>query len=206
MTQQTNQAPSANDLLNQTGKGVGLKMGKNHAAQGQMLGGKIVSDPQTYHVREYDKNNPGNGPLKYFPSGDPIYGLTVDVQTTERDPSIEDDDGVRRMFIEKKRQLNAVRDAVRQAGASGLAVGGDLYMAWTGEESGQGTNPAMLWAAQYTPPAIGIPGPTPPAQQLATTPAAPSAPEVPAATAAALGNLDPAQIQALLAMAGQQQS
>jgi hypothetical protein len=209
MTQQ----PSANDLLNQSGKGVGLKMGKNHAAQGQMLGGKIVSDPQTYHVREFDANNPGNGPLKYFPSGDPIYGLTVDVQTDQRDPSIEDDDGVRRMFIEKKRQLNAVRDAVRQAGASGLAIGGTLYMAWIGEEAGKGASPAMLWAAQYTPPAVTVPGITQP-QNTQMTPATPQAAptppttpvEAPAGAVAALGNLNPEQIQQLLAMANQPQA
>lgn len=222
--------PSANDLLNQ-GRGTGLKMGKSHAQMGQMLGGRIVADPSTYHVREYDKNNPGNGPLKYFPSGDPIYGLTVDVQTNERDASIEDDDGVRRMFIEKKRQLNAVRDAVRASGANGLAVGGTLYMAWIGEEDSTAASPAMLWAAQYTPPTVGIPGAPPqqpPAQTYqqsapATAPYVPPAPvqaapvqpapvaqppavDQPAAAAvAALGNLDPAQIQQLLAMAAQNQ-
>jgi hypothetical protein len=39
------------------------------------------------------------GEPKFWPSGDPMYQVIVTVQTQERDPSIQDDDGKRRLFI-----------------------------------------------------------------------------------------------------------
>lgn len=204
----------ANDVL----MGGGGAKSANLDQQGVFVGGRIVATPKAYQVREYDPNTPGGGAPKFFPSGDPIMGIVVDVQTDQRDDS--EDNGVRRLYLEKKRQLDAVRDAVRTTGAPGLSIGGELYIAWTGyaQDGKNPVNPPKSYQASYKTPAVAIPGGAPagaaPAVQ-APTPAVPpqqfqhAAQQVPAAAvapaaAAALGNLTPEQAQQLLALAGQQ--
>src|SRR3546814_3652970 len=63
-------------------------------------GGRVVTKPQARQEREYDPRNPGKGALKFFPSGDPIMGIVVDVQTNERLDA--DDNGIRRIYVEGK--------------------------------------------------------------------------------------------------------
>jgi hypothetical protein len=201
----------ANDVL----MGGGGTKSANLDQQGVQVGGRIVGNPKAYQVREYDPNTPGGGPLKFFPSGDPIMGICVDVQTSQRDDG--EDNGVRRLYLEKKRQLDAVRDAVRAAGATGLQVGGELWIAWTGyaTDGKNPTNPPNQ--AQYRAPTVAIPGAdaspapapmTPPSSATPQAPvpaaATPPATQANPATAAALGNLDPAQLQQLLAAAAAQ--
>lgn len=194
---------TANDVLMGTSVPT-LKMGKKHVPQGTMRGGRIVGEPQSYQVRDFKTQE-----LKFYPkSGDPIMGLWVDVQTDERDPSIDGDTGARRMYVEKKRQLDAVRDAVRAVGAPGLAAGGELWMAWTGEEQvPNAVDPALTWEAQYKPPAVPVPGTAP---TTATAPPVPTQQPAPIATATttpaapnALAGLTPEQLQALAALAPQ---
>lgn len=143
----TQAPPSADDVL----MGGGRPAAK-FTTPGTVVGGKIVSPPKTHQEREFDRNKPGQGTLKVFPSGDPIYGITVDVQTKERIDS--EDDGVRRIWIEGKRLKEAVRDAVREGGAHRLEAGGELWVKYTGdgESDGAGMNPPKLWAAKYSAP------------------------------------------------------
>jgi hypothetical protein len=76
-------------------------------------------------------------------------------QTTERDPAIDHDDGVRKLYI-KGQMRQAVRDAVVAAGARGLERGGSLAVQWVGEEdAGPGMNPKKLFSAQYRRPPTG---------------------------------------------------
>lgn len=179
-----NQGPSADDVL----WGGSSARSAEFKIVGTSVGGKIISKPQSYHTREYDKLNPGQGPLKYYPSGDPIMGIRVDVQTTLREDA--DDDGVRRFYLESQRQLGAVRDAVRAVDAPGLQQGGVLVMTFTGTEEGQGSIPAKTWAASYSPAGVAVPGgppvSTPPQYQAGPPPAWASAPApTPAPTPAA---------------------
>ena len=161
--------PDPNDVLNGGGGAPSLDM-----PQGVWVGGPVRA-AKTYHVREYDPNNPGRGALRYFPSGDPIYGVVYDVQTSERTDA--DDDGVRRMFVEKVRQLNAVRDAVAAAGAKGVEIGGTLMMCHTGTERGKGANEANTYAAHYTRPVHAVPGaPAAPQPAYQMPPAQPQVP------------------------------
>ena len=153
----------ANDVL----MGGGVKPAEFHTV-GTTVGGLIVFKPKSYHVREYDKNNPGGGALAYFPSGDPIMGINVDVKSNARDPGDPNDDGTRRLYLDKARQLAAVRLAVRAVGAAGLEQGGYLAVTLTGSEEGKGSMPAHTWSAVYRPastPIPGGPGPAPQAQQ-----------------------------------------
>lgn len=204
--------PTGNDVL----MGSGGARGASFDAIGDRVGGRIVARPTSYQVREYSPVPGVQGALKFFPSGDPIMGLYVDVQTALREDG--EDDGTRRLWLEKQRQIKAVREAVRAASADGVEVGGTLYLTWTGTEPGKGTEPAKTWAAEYAPPRQVVPVPggapaaqpyTPPAPQPApqpvaqpTTPmpqaapqpaapapaATPGKPQITAAVAAAMAN------------------
>jgi hypothetical protein len=68
------------------------------------------------------------------------------------------DDGRRRLYI-RSGLVKAVREALQKVGATGLRQGGELYVAWIGEKPAQkkGNDPARVWAAQYIPPAVGLP-------------------------------------------------
>lgn len=180
MTEQ--QHYDANDVLMGGGSGApGAKFPRT--APGTTIGGRIVAKPEARQEREFDRNNPGGGAPKFFPSGDPIMGVVVTVQTDLRDPSIEDDDGRRRLFIEGKRLKTAVKDAVIASGSK-LEVGGELYVTFTGLE-GDPSDPqaAKTWAARYVPAsataandALGVTQqavPAPPAAPPAASSAAP---------------------------------
>lgn len=136
--------------------------------------GTILHPPQARQEREFVKDNPGGGAGKVFPSGDPIMGVLVDVQTSRRDDT--DDDGQRTFYIEGKRLKMAVRDAVREAGASGLEVGGVLDVTLTHYDIAGDRKSGRNWKIIYTPAGN--------AALMDTTPAAPPAAAAPAPAAA----------------------
>jgi len=111
--------------------------------------GIIASPPQAKQEREYDKDNPGGGALKFFPSGDPIMGVVVEVQTTER--TDHEDDGKRTFYIEGRYIKEAVRTAVRTAGARGLEVGGTIRVTFTHREDPMDKRSRKFWTVSYTP-------------------------------------------------------
>lgn len=113
--------------------------------------GIIASPPQARQEREYDPTNPGGGALKVFPSGDPIMGVVVEVQTGERDPSNREDDGKRTFYIEGRYIKEAVRNAVRAAGAPGLEVGGSIRVTFTHREDPMDKRSRKYWTVVYTP-------------------------------------------------------
>lgn len=78
----------------------------------------------------------------------------VTLQTDLRDPSIDDDDGQRRLFIKGKRFDTAIKEALKRAGVKKLADGGRLRVRFTDwdPESQNPKNPAKLYAALYDPP------------------------------------------------------
>ncbi|MFF3643429.1 hypothetical protein [Streptomyces sp. NPDC002564] len=131
-----------------------------------VVGGRITEPPKVEQQRDIK-----TGEHKTWSNGDPMMQLVVTVQTDERDPAIEDDDGKRRIFI-KGVMKNAVADAVRVAGAKGLEVGGSLWVKYThdGVAKERGMSPPKQYDAKYTAAAaahLGV-GQTP-----APTPAAP---------------------------------
>lgn len=116
--------------------------------EGIEVGGRVVSVQQR-EERAYDRDNPGRGPIKTYPSGDTIWGIVVTVATNQRTDA--DDDGLRRIFVEGQRMKGAVREAILGAGARTLEIGGELYVTKTGKESvGQGIE-ANTWAARFVP-------------------------------------------------------
>lgn len=145
-------------------------------APGTRKVGTIAAPPVTRQEREYDPHNPGGGQLKFFPSGDPIMGIVVEVQTDERDPSRDGDDGRRTFYIEGKRLKDAVRTGVRNAGANGLEVGGVLDVTLTHYDVPNDRRSGRNWSVVYTPAGnAALMGDEPhPATQAATPTPAPA--------------------------------
>lgn len=158
----------------------------NFPDEGSRKVGTVAAPPQAKQEREYEQGNPGGGKPKFFPSGDPIMGITVEVATDERDPSRVDDDGKRTFYIEGKRLKDAVRDAVRKAGATGLEVGGRLDVTLTRYDTPGDRRSGRNWAIVYTPAgnAALMDEQAAPVQQ-APAPAAPAAPQLTAEQIAA---------------------
>jgi hypothetical protein len=133
-----------------------LKVGKNRQPAGEWRGGPIVEAAGTFPV---SKPGPNNTPVPaiYPKSGQQIWGLTVAVQTAERDPAEPGDDGVRTMFIDGawkddySSKRKAVIEALRKHGAPEPQVGGQLYLRWTHEVNTGGAIPALNWEAHYVP-------------------------------------------------------
>lgn len=134
------------------------------------VGGRITEPPKVEQQRDIQ-----SGEAKFWSDGNPMMQMVVTVQTDERDPAIEDDDGRRRIFV-KGQMKNAVSDAVRQAGAKGLEVGGALHVRYThdGEQKQRGFSPPKQYAAKYVPAAqseLAAPPATAPAPAAAPVPA-----------------------------------
>lgn len=206
--------PTGNDVLMGGGSGVPtLPLGKKHQTAGERRGGRIVAGPESYHVAKPGKPGEDRVP-QFYPSGDPILGVWVDVQTDQRDLSIEGDTGVRRVYIEGSLKADAywsrrkaVVEAVKGADAKGLDIGGELYLTWTREVDTGAPSAALDWRATYVRPgnaALGVTDTQPAQAAPAPVQPTPVASAQPAATAA-LANLTPQQIQQLLAATGGQQ-
>lgn len=81
----------------------------------------------------------------------PMMQLRVVLQTDERDG--EDDDGHRALYVRGNMQ-QAVRDAIKAAGATTIEEGGTLAVQYTGNgtASKPGFNPPKEYRSQYAPP------------------------------------------------------
>lgn len=205
----TTNAPSANDVL-MGGGGVPSAKFPN---PGDSIKGRILTPPSVYQERDYDPNNPGGGTPKTYPSGDPIMSIYVDLATDLRDPSIEDDDGTRRLFVEGRYLKECVRNAVRTAGAPGLEVGGVIAVSFTHREDPADKRSRKYWQAEYVPagnatlmagasapaPAAAAPAPTPQPAPVAAAPA-PAATAAPAPAPAAAAPTAADQAKALIAV------
>jgi hypothetical protein len=139
--------PNANDIL----MGGGGAPTAKFLHPGDTLVGRVAAPPQAYQEREYVKDKPGGGDPKTYPSGDPIMAVYVDLATDLRDPSIEDDDGTRRFYIEGRYLKADVRDAIRAAGAPGLEVGGTLTVTFTHREDPDDKRSRKFWRITYSP-------------------------------------------------------
>lgn len=141
--QQQRQAPSADDFL----MGGGGAPSAAFPSIGTTLTGRVTEKPSVEQQRDIS-----TGEKKFWNDGNPMMQLVVTLQTEQRDPSIEDDDGRRRLFV-KSQMKNAIADAVRAAGAKGLEVGGTLTVTFTHElpPKQRGFSPMKQYAAQYVP-------------------------------------------------------
>lgn len=139
----------------------------------------------------------------------PKMQVAVTLDTTERDPQDANDTGKRTLWVVEDGRsgsiLSAIRQAVHQAGAGTIDIGGQLTVAFSGFDpnSKNPANPRKVYAASYVPPAPAggmftnqdtaqpaapapaapAPAPAAPAQPVAPAPAAPVAQPAPAAPA-----------------------
>lgn len=171
MTQQTYDA-------NQVLMGGGGPKGWSFADPGTTRTGTIAEPPKAVQERDYDPNNPGGGNPKVFPSGDPIMGIHVVVATNERDASIDGDDGRRTFYIEGRYLKEAVREGVRNAGAPGLEVGGQITVTFTHREDPADKRSRKFWQVQYVPAANATLMADPAQQQAPQAPPAYQSPVV----------------------------
>lgn len=140
------------------------------------------------HVQETDFES--QAPLTWD-DGSPRMQVVLTLQTDERDPSIEQDDGQRKLYCKFKIK-QALAAALRAAGhpRNGSMIGGRLRMTWSSEEPStrRGFSAKKLYTGVWTAPAqVALLDDTPPAAapQTAAQPAAAAPAAQPASPPAA---------------------
>lgn len=132
----------------------------------------------------------------------PKMQVAVTLDTAERDPQDSNDTGKRTLWVVEDGRpgsiLSAIRQAVHQAGAGTIDIGGQLTVAFSGFDpnSKNPANPRKIYSASYVPPAPAggmftnqapaqpVAQPAPAQPVAAPAPAAPAAPAQPAPAAA----------------------
>ena len=143
----------------------------------------------------------------------PKMQVAVTLDTAERDPQDSNDTGKRTLWVVEDGRsgsiLSAIRQAVHQAGAGTIDIGGQLTVAFSGFDpnSKNPANPRKIYAASYVPPApaggmftnqaaaqpVAAPAPAAPAP----APAAPAQPVAPAPAAPVPVPATPAPVPAV---------
>jgi hypothetical protein len=121
--------------------GGGAKAAK-FPSPGTTVSGSVVREPEVAQQTEF-----GTGRPLFWDDGKPRNQLVVQIQTDQRDDS--EDDGIRSIYIKGKSLTNAVREAVKAAGAPGLEVGGVLTITYTGDGKAERGMPPKLYTAEY---------------------------------------------------------
>lgn len=97
-----------------------------------------------------------SGALLTWDDGKPKLQLRIVATTDTRDPERDDDDGQRAIYVKGQMQ-QAIRDAIKTAGAQKIEVGGVLAVRYDGDGDPpkKGLNAPKLYRAKYEPPAPG---------------------------------------------------
>ena len=147
--QQTqSQAPAKLESLDELLSGSGPKSFFNTDSQpGQSVTG-VLDLIETSQMRDFQTKQPA-----YWNDGRPQMQIHIVLQTTLHDPSIEDDDGRRSLWIKGWGiQLKAFREACRQAGVKAPKAGDTMTATFTGlGERGNAPQPPKVYAYQITP-------------------------------------------------------
>lgn len=135
---------NANDLL----MGGGVKAAR-FPTLGTAVSGRIIRDPEAREQTDFT-----TGAVLRWDNGEAKMQIVVQLATDERDSQDISDDGTRALYV-KGQMLNAVRGAVRAAGAKGLEVGGTLTVTYSsdGMPARAGLNAPKQYTAAYTAPA-----------------------------------------------------
>lgn len=97
-----------------------------------------------------------NAPL-HWDNGDPKMQAVITLQMPP-DQTVEDDDGLRKLYCGSYGVKLAIAKAIKDAGANGLTVGGTIKIRYTGNgtPTTKGFNPPKQYVARYTPPAAQV--------------------------------------------------
>lgn len=110
---------------------------------GSTVIGMITKQPKVAEVTDA-----ATGEVKRWPNGEVKKQLIIELQTELRE---SDDDGGERTLWCKGQMQVAVRDAVRNAGAKGLQVGGVIQVTYASDKK-TNLNPQKIFTASYWPP------------------------------------------------------
>ena len=152
----------------------------------------VIADIDVRQQRDFDTNE-----LKTWDDGKPMMEIILTLNTTLNDPTIEDDDGQRRVFV-RGAMLTALRQAVRVAKVSKPEIGGRIAIdhSGLGDVKKRGFSAPKLYQVGYEPPqtvALDTVFDDPAPVDIAATGIAQ------ADALAAAAAMDPAQLAALLA-------
>lgn len=157
-----------NDLL----MGGGIPSAK-FAIKGASIRGVVAAPPVTRPQTDMATKEP-----KRFVNGDVMQQVVIRLQTEERDPAIEGDDGQRATYI-KGGSIKRLRETIRKAGAKGLEVGGYFTQTYVSDEMPTGGLPqgAKVYEFSYIPPSgLDTVAPEPVAQSYSAPVAAAAKP------------------------------
>ncbi|MFD2792561.1 hypothetical protein ACFS27_03270 [Promicromonospora vindobonensis] len=193
--------PDANSIL-MSGGGAFASF-KEH---GDTITGTVTQVGEPYQVREWNQaTSRSDGPPKFTKAGKPVYAFHVSLATDERDQFNPDDDGERTIDVNSWRMQDALRAAIKGAGAPGLEIGAQVTLTYTKDEVQGDSRSGKHYAAQYVRPAnvalmgggqpAAAPAPAPaPVVQQAPAPAAPAPVAVAAPAPAAAATQSPADL------------
>lgn len=140
----------ANDLI--MGSSV---EGAKFATIGDLVQGTIVKIGDKVQARKF-RSDGKLGDLATWDDGQPIWQVRIDIQTDVRDPMIQNDDGIRGLYIRAGSELRkVVQEAVRMSGSKEILVGGFLGVQFIGEEPSGAAVEKKLYAAVYRAPTSG---------------------------------------------------
>ena len=129
---------------------------------GDKIGGKIKL------VERRQQRNFTTGEPEFWSDGNKKMLTYIELETAERDPERDDDDGVRALYAKGgnfepangngQAMERAIVDAVKAAGATSLDEGAELQVAMTGlaKPTTRGYQPAKLYTAKYTAPKSSV--------------------------------------------------
>lgn len=110
----------------------------------------VITNLEVRQAREFGTSKPAT-----WPDGQPKMQAVITLRTQERNPEIENDNGVRNLYVSSKGMKDAIAAAVKRAGAEGLAVGGTLGVKYTKNgEGANSANPPKVYGAKYEAPTV----------------------------------------------------
>jgi hypothetical protein len=140
----------ANDLI----MGSSVEAAK-FANIGDLVQGTIVKIGDKVQARKF-RTDGKLGDLATWDDGQPIWQVRIDIQTDVRDPLIQNDDGIRGLYVRAGSELRkVVQEAVRMSGSKEILVGGFLGVQFIGEEPSGAAVDKKLYQAVYRPPNPG---------------------------------------------------
>lgn len=156
----------------------------------------VIEHVETLQTRDFQTQQP-----EYWNDGSPKMQIRIIIQTDLNDPSIEEDDGRRSLYVKAwGLQLKALREACRRAGIKSPKPGDRITQTYTGlGERGNAPQPPKLYAFTIERPSATDALLNPPAQQQHAAPMAQPAAPAPAPVAI------PATTPAAPPAAGEQQ-
>lgn len=167
---------------------------------GDTITGTVTDDASLSQVTDFETGKPDT-----WDDGQPKMQLRVNVQTQLRDPADPHDDGVRSVYVKWwGGQRKALQQALREAGARGIAAGTTFTATYVGdgEAPRRGFSAPKLYRYEVKPPASA------PADLLGGSPAQqqPTQQQAPAQQQPVQQQMKPELAAAMAAMQAQQQA